>query len=290
MLSSKVKTTGAVAQSELKNIIASFKELPSSIKLHILDPAEITGISGRVEFTEPVPVRSTVFIDPANRGLTLIVNSNKLFLKSVEFLDGGVVRTIAEFEVHPLTGPPSEFRAKYSTYVEGLSLLFHNEAYAAYKAGQVDVQSPELGDFLAFLDIAIQDIAQRPENRLYTAKDVFGQYHANTRIGEFLIFESGAWKAFEFVTDWRGDDVEFLGLALIDGHPYLTLYNVFLDRVDSVGIEAMKSANYRLKLSTLARLPVANTIKELYVSGKEVLNNYFELNKLVFLGVKASVT
>lgn len=283
--------TGEVTQKELKRIISEFERIPKEVTYHVVDPAEFAHLTGKIEFREPVPIRNTLQMHVFDRKLSIFVNTDKLFLKSIEFFDDPFQKVVAIFEVRRPESKPMDVKFNYATYVEGLTLLYHDEVYRAYREGRAEISPPDFKEFLQLLDELVNTVSQSQEANMFSAQELFREYHRNSGVGDSFIFNYGDWRRFEIITDWGGTPyIEFVGLTNIDGHPYLVLYDTSLSPVDVVGIESTWHASYRIKLSTLAKLPIAGVIKSLYEDGKRVLNKYIEQTKYMFLGVKAYAT
>lgn len=287
------------------DMLDNIKSLTKSLMLHVVDPAEFSGVHGVIEFSEPAPLRDTVFMNPNSGALVTVVDSEKLFLDKITFykkLSQAMIRVCSP------TGHCTKYVVQYSSSVEGLALLFHDGVYSSYRAGRATISSQELAELLSFLDVFVRDIDRNLDEtyRQISAQKMFREYHEQTRSGNDLIFSTG-WSSLEIVTDWyypnvarhllrsqRSETLEFIGIKATKWKTSISLYDKYINSrisIDvSVDVNKEVEAKYRLSPLFLGKLPVTDTLVRAYTRGRKVLDDYLELAKRVFLAVKAYVT
>jgi len=284
--------TQAVQQDkrkEIKNVINSLVGLAQSVDYHILDPEGLPPITGTIEFEKPVPIPKTVQFAVYNRNLWILVNTNKVLLKRIEFIDDQYYKVFVAFDVKSMDGSKIEMYHKYSSIVEGIALLYHDNPRMELLSGRVKIEGDNLKEFLRFVDTALNEVVQSSEHVHMSPRDLFRRYHEVTGKGNSSIFAWSDLSAMYVITDYVGSyDEEYIGFEVRKkSDVYLILCNATQDPVDVIGIDYLKESMYRISSATLARLPVANTLVQLVDEGSKLFANYMELAKLVFLGVKA---
>jgi len=288
-----------VTEKDIKALVREMQALPETLNLdfHIVDPKELLPPEGVVEFERPVPLRHVVQISPDSREIFVVVNTNKMRLLRLEFGGGdSMYRTKATFLVSDSEGWETEIKYNYITTVEGLTLLFHDALYKELKEGRARISGNELENLVNFVDASIKELVRSGEHRLITPRDTFRNYNETTRVGSSDIFIFKDWCRIAFVTDFTGpDNEEYIGIEMArprytESGVYVTLLDRFQKIVNIIGIGAVKAAPYKIEPSRLAKLPVAPILLKLKNDGVKLLNDYLELSKLVFLGVRAYVS
>lgn len=283
----QVKTT----LKELKSMIKELENLRENLDYHILDPEESLGFVGSIEFEKPVPVNTLFQQSTYSRELSVIMNTNKMWLKKLEFFNDKSYKVLATFNFKGVDGDVYEGNFTIQTLVEGLALLYQDNVYREFTGGRVKVEGSELNDFLNFVDNAVKDVVQSGAHTLLTPRELFRKHHEATGKGDYMIFHAKDWRLITFVTDFVGPhDEDYVGIVVKKDGIYITFYDLYLHPVDVVGIDSIKESRYKITSSTLAKSPLAPTLVKLVKDSVKYLNEYAELAKVVFLGVKAYVT
>jgi len=284
------ESTQAVQQDkrrEIKDAINSLVELTEGIDYHILDPDGLPPITGAVEFEKPVPIPKTVHFATYERNIWAMVNTNKMFLKKVEFMDDQYYKVLAMFIARDVDGYEIEVIYKYFSVVEGIALLYHDNPRTEIINGRAKIEGDNLKEFLKFVDTALNEIIQSGEHVHMSPRDVFRRQYELTRKGSYAIFNWSDLDSVFFITDYVGSyDEEYIGFKIKKKNVYLVLCDASQMPVDLISIDYIKDSMYKISSSTLARLPVADILIRLASEGSKLFVDYVELAKLVFLGVK----
>jgi len=295
-MSSKTSAEGRewvqrASQKEIKNMIKELDNLRDSLDYHVLDPEGLPSIRGSIEFVNPVPLSNVVWMIPFNRELNVLVGVNRVWLKKLEFFNDMSYRARAVLKVSTVDNEDIEPVIAYRSSVEALTLLYHENAYRELTGGQTKIEGSELADLLQFMDGIVKAVAQSGLNKVADAREVFRKYHEATGYGEYSIFELKDWRTINFITDYVGPlNEDFVGISYKKKDPYIIFYNAVLEPVDVIGIDSIKESKYRITMATLSKSPLMPSLIKTVKEGVKYLNEYMELAKLVFLGVKAYVT
>lgn len=279
------------SQKEIKNMIKELDDLSDSLDYHVLDPEGLPSIRGSIEFANPVPISNVVWMAPYGRELNVLVGANRVCLKKLEFFNNMSYRARAVLKVSTVDDEDVEPVIAYRSSVEALAMLYHENAYRELAGGQAKIEGGELADLLQFMDGIVKTVAQSGLDKMASAREVFRKYYEATGYGEYSIFELKDWRTINFITDYVGPlNEDFVGISYRKGDHYIIFYNAVLEPVDVIGIDYIKESRYRITMASLTKSPLMPSLIKTVKEGVKYLNEYMELAKLVFLGVKAYVT
>jgi len=280
-----------VSEKKIRGMVEELIDLRESLDYHILDPEGLPAITGSIEFEKPIPLPRTVHFAIYDRNLWVVLDTQKMSLKKLEFVDGGSYKVRATFEVCGVDGVDYEMKSSYYSTVEGLTLLYHDNVYRELMGGRAKVEGGELNDFLSFVDGAVRAVVQSGGHELVSPREMFRKYFDASGSGRYGIFYAKDWEAIIFITDYVGPhDEDYIGVVAKKNGVYIALFDLLQQPVDYVGIDYIKESKYRITASTLSKSPLAPTLIKLVREGVKYLNEYVELAKIVFLGAKAFAT
>jgi len=266
------------ATSDIKSAVNRLVELTRNTRYYITDPAGLS-VFGAVEFEKPVPIPRTVRIDVYDRRMLVVVDTKKLFLKRVEFNKEGYYKVEATFISRTADETDVEVFKSYYSYVEGVTLLYHENPRKEILEGRAKIEGDELKEFLMFVDAAIDEVVRSGSHAHISPKDALW--------GSDMLWVG--WDSVCVLTDYTGLlDEDFIGLEVRkERDVYLALFDAALRPVALVGIDYFKESMFKISSTTLSRLPVAQILARLADESAKVVNDYLELAKIVRLGVGA---
>ena len=287
-METRTRAVASTRLTDIRRVVRDFKEYVRTIKMHPLDPEEVN-IGGKIVFTKPLPLRKAVFLEPFSKEIKVVTEASELFIDTIEFIPDNIY---VKAEVGLLTSENGETvgtRITCRSYVDALTLFFMLNGYEmlATEHAQAD---EEVKTFIAAVHAAIEDILRKGVDKYLDAREVFYSAYKSGNSGYYAIFEYGDWESASFMFEWNGFyDEKYVGLDYYNGRVYIGIYDAYLTPINTVGIDSLGGAKYKIKSSTLKQLPIGEKLVENYFEGKKLLKEYFELAKLVFLGVKAYV-
>jgi len=250
----------------------NFKVRVSTNIRDIRDVIRSNGISGVIEFTQPVPLGTVITCGYLVEFIRL-EGMSLAFLEFKDQKDDQKGQDLKELVIARLIWRGNEVQIGFGSYTEAVALLLTPGARAAIAAGRTRFSNQKLEEF-------VQDVLG------YADAVVERGVHRAVKVGDMFVKENK--RGWQYVVDINGpDDISAVGIKKVGNNYYITLLRSSLKMFDRVGIGDRGRARWSLSKETASRLPAVRKLVEELPAVRGEVASWLDLLKVARIALSA---